>query len=337
MKQSILPLDEKLFEHPYQFDFFQAVRLLGLILNDRNLGGSDLPSEEIVRFKVRQSLEFPASSIHSLDTDNDPPRLTVSFFGLTGFQGILPHHYTEHLIARGMEKDFAMAEFLDIFNHRLISFFYGAWEKHHFPVRFQFAKVRGQSDKITRYLLDFIGLGTHGLQERLTFSEHDLLFYAGLLAQAPHSAVALRSILRDYFGVPVEIEQNVGAWYALPSDEWCDLQGSGIRNKLGEGAMAGDAVYDPQAGIRIVVGPLSLEKFLAFLPVGDAAPKLQDIVRIFIGNSMIAEWQPILNSKEVPWCRLGDETVAGPRLGWTAWLKTEEFLEPASDAKFDIR
>ena len=84
MKQSILPLDEKLFEHPYQFDFFQAVRLLGLILNDRNLGGSDLPSEEIVRFKVRQSLEFPASSIYSLDTDNDPPRLTVAFFGLTG-------------------------------------------------------------------------------------------------------------------------------------------------------------------------------------------------------------------------------------------------------------
>ena len=336
MRPPILPLDEQFFEHPYRFEFFQAVRLLSLILNDRGLGASDLPSEEIVRFKVRQSLEFPASSIHSLDTEPDPPRMTVSFFGLTGVQGVLPHHYTEHLIARAVEKDFAMSEFLDIFNHRLISFFYRAWEKHHFPVRYQVARARGQSDNISHYLLDLVGLGTNGLLGRLKTPGHDLLLYAGLLAQAPHSASALQGILRDYFGVSVDVEQNAGEWYPLPASEMCDLSGKGIRNQLGEGAVAGDAVYDPQAGIRIVVGPLGLEKFLAFLPDGDAAPKLQEIVRLFIGSALMASWQPILNAKEVPRCRLGDETLAGPRLGWTAWLKTEEFEEAADDAVFEI-
>jgi predicted component of type VI protein secretion system len=81
MKEPTLPLDQQLVEFPYQFDFFQAVRLLGLILPDRaGVGESAKPDEELVRFKVRQSLEFPASSIHNLETEIDPAQMTVAFF-----------------------------------------------------------------------------------------------------------------------------------------------------------------------------------------------------------------------------------------------------------------
>lgn len=133
MKQPVLPLDHQLLERPYDFNFFQAVRLLSMILPDRpGVGDVAKPAEEIVRFKARQSLEFPASSIHTLDSEIDPARMVVSFFGLTGVQGVLPHHYTEHIIARAAAKDFAMAEFLDLFNHRLISLFYRAWRSTNF-------------------------------------------------------------------------------------------------------------------------------------------------------------------------------------------------------------
>ena len=42
-----------------------------------------------------------------------------------------------------------------------------------------------------------------------------LLFYAGLLAQHPHSASALEGLLQDYFGVPVAVTQFIGQWLPL--------------------------------------------------------------------------------------------------------------------------
>jgi type VI secretion system protein ImpH len=176
MREAPIPLDQRLFDFPYEFDFFQAVRLLHLILDDRTgVGRIAKPDEEPVRFKVRQSLEFPPSSIHSLSADADPPRMTVELLGLTGVQGVLPHHYTEHILARAESKDFAMAAFLDLFNHRMLSLFYRAWEKHRLPVRFQLASARKELDEFTQYMFDWIGLGTAGLRGRMAIRDQALL------------------------------------------------------------------------------------------------------------------------------------------------------------------
>src|SRR3984885_6865992 len=293
MKEPLLPVDQRLFEHPYEFDFFQAVRLLHLILNDRpGVGRIATPSEEPVRFKVRQSLEFPASSIHSLSDEADPPHMTVAFMGLTGVQGVLPHHYTVHILERGLYKDFAMAEFFDLFNHRILSLFYRAWEKHHFPVRLQLAAARGETDQFTEYLFDWIGLGTEGLHKGMAVPDQAFLRYAGLLGQSPACAVSLRAILKDYFEVDVDIEQLIGAWYRLKEEDQCDLGAQSLNNQLGEGAIAGDAVWDSQARFRVRLGPLKLVKFLGFLPGTRAIKELRDLVRFYVGP--IAQFDVLL-------------------------------------------
>ena len=51
------------------------------------------------------------------------------------------------------------ASFLDIFNHRAISLFYRAWEKHHFTVGYE----RNEQDPLSPHLMDLLGLGTPGL------------------------------------------------------------------------------------------------------------------------------------------------------------------------------
>jgi type VI secretion system protein ImpH len=332
-----MPVDERLFEHPYEFDFFQATRLLHLILNDREeVGHIAKPADEPVRFKVRQSLEFPASSIHSLSYEFDPPRMTVAFMGLTGVQGVLPHHYTVHILDRGAAKDFAMAEFFYLFNHRILSLFYRAWEKHRVPVLFQLAVAKGKTDKITQYLFDWIGLGTARLRGRMEISDRALLRYAGLLGQSPASAVSLRAMLRDYFEVDVEIDEFQGAWYPLKEDDQCELGAQNLNNQLGEGAIAGDAVWDPQARFRVRLGPLKLVKYLAFLPDGKAAKELCDLIRFYVGPVVQFDFQLVLKADEIPWSRLGDESLAGPRLGWCGWLKTGEFTHDAPDAVFEM-
>jgi type VI secretion system protein ImpH len=335
MKEDLLPLDQRLFEHPYEYDFFQAVRLLHLILNDRTgVGRIAKPDEEPVRFQVRQSMEFAPSALYSISEEADPPRMAVAFLGLTGVQGILPHHYTEHILARAQAKDFAMAEFFDLFNHRIISLFYRAWEKHRLPVRFQLSAAKQEMDEFSQYLFDWIGLGTAGLRGRMAVRDQALLRYAGLIGQKPAAASVLEGILRDYFGVPAEIQEFEGGWYPLSEDDRCNMAEETLRNQLGEGAIAGDAVWDPQSRFRVRLGPLRLITFLAFLPDGHATEELRDLVSFYIGTVLQFDLQLVLMAEEVPWSRLGDESAAGPRIGWCCWLKTEEFANDTGDAVF---
>jgi type VI secretion system protein ImpH len=337
MREPLLSVEEHLFEHPYEYDFFQAVRLLHLLLNDRpSVGRIAKPHEEPVRFQARQSLEFQPSSIYSLSAETGVPTMAVAFLGLTGIQGALPHHYTEHILARGQAKDFAMADFFDLFNHRILSLLYRAWEKHRLPVRHQLASAKQETDEFTQYLFDWIGMGTPRLRRRLAVEDQALLRYAGLLGQTPACAVSLAAILKDHFGVEVEIEQFVGAWYPLEDNDRCDLGGESLSNQLGDGAVAGDAVWDPQARFRVRLGPLKLVKFLVFLPESPAIQELRDLVRFYVGPVLQFDLQLILKADEVPWTRLGDETPAGPRLGWCGWLKTGEFPTDVGDAVFSL-
>src|SRR5207244_10484960 len=185
------------------------------------------------------AMAFPASPVHDIERIRDssePVRMTVAFMGLTGTQGVLPFYYTERMLDSKAAKDNALAAFFDLFNHRLVSLFYRAWEKHHPAVLYEIAAVRGgQLDAFTQYLFDLIGMGTRGLRGRLGIQDESLLLYAGLIAQRPHSASALRGILQDYFSLPVEIDQCVGSWYELAEADRCCLSDELEGNQLGVG------------------------------------------------------------------------------------------------------
>lgn len=328
-------LEDILLERPWDFDFFQAVRLLGLMYPERRLiARLNQPLDDIVRFHAHLSMFFPPSSIRDLQPDkrdDGPLHMTVAFMGLTGPQGILPSHYTEYLIARGYVKDHSAAAFFDLFNHRLVSLFYLAWEKHNFPiVHEREEKLKTGPRWFTQYLYDLIGMGTTGMRGRLGVPDSSLLLYAGLLAQQPHSAAALEGMLRDYFGVPVGIQQFVGKWFALADDTLAFLNDGGLHNQLGFGAVAGDLVWNQQARFRIRVGPLSWERFNSFLPGGPALEELSALARHFVNQTMEFEVQLVLRAEEVPWCWVETGTES-PRLGLSSWLKTEEFRRDAGD------
>ena len=81
--------------------------------------------------------------------------------GLFGPLGTLPLYYSEMIRERLRAKDTTMVAFFNIFNHRMISLFYQAWEKYRFTIAYE----RGERDRFSHHLLDLIGLGTAGLAE----------------------------------------------------------------------------------------------------------------------------------------------------------------------------
>jgi type VI secretion system protein ImpH len=315
------PLTELLAREPYQFEFFQAVRLLERFSPDRKpVGRFVKPSTEVARFGAHPSLNFPASQIQSIQQrPGQPPFVEVNFMGLTGPLGLLPHAYTELMRERIRQKDTAFRDFLDIFHHRIISLFYQAWEKYRFTIAYE----RGERDRFSHHLLDLIGLGTQGLHDRQDVADDSLIYYSGLLSMNTRSAAALQQILADYFEIEVAIEQFVGAWYPMDPENQCHIgEETGWSEQLGWGAVAGDEIWEQQSRIRIRLGPLTFAQYREFLPGESAWKELRAITRFFARGEFDVEVQLVMKREEVPPCQLGQETDAAPQLGWSTWVKS---------------
>jgi len=323
-------LGRRLRRDPCRFDFFQAVRLLERLLPGRaSVGKFEPAAQEAVHFGAFPSLAFPASQIQSMDWPQEGPgRMTVNFMGLTGPEGVLPNPYTTLLIERLRAADTSPRDFFDIFNHRIISLFYQAWRKFRFDVAYE----RRERNRFSRELLSLVGLGTEGLQDRQAIPDDALLYYSGLLGQRPRSAQALKQILTDYFDVPVEIEQFSGGWYRLDSSTQCSLsEGSSESEMLGLGAVVGDEIWTQQSRVRIVLGPLSRERYLDFLPQGSCWEPLRAWARFFANEEFDFEVKLVLQREMVPACELGAAEATGPRLGWVSWVKSAPFGRDPGD------
>ena len=361
----------QLFSEPFAFDFFRAVRLLEqLAPGTVPVGRDGPPGVESVRFRSPASLAFPPSAISDLRAgrgDGSPPVLIQAFFGLTGPSGILPRHYTELLIR--LEKEtheperLALRDWLGMFDHRLTSLFYRAWEKYRFAIPFERGEARRDDpDPFTRALFSLVGLGEPPLRRRLVVpaptrppappplarvDDLAVLYYAGLFAHRPRPAVALERLLGDYFAVPARVESFRGQWLPLGPENQTRLgtgeHGEGAR--LGVDAIAGEKVWDVQGRFLVRLGPLDYAQFAEFLPDPSPAPArkaiflLSHLTRLYNGPDLDFDVQLVLRADAIPECRLApevpDPTDVGNHLGWNTWLRSLPAEADSDAAVFD--
>lgn len=314
---------DALFREPYSFDFFQAVRILGWLNPERSpVGRYSRPQDEVVRIGANPILHFPPSAIHSLTERPDAcPLMVINFMGLIGPLGALPNYITELIGARLRAKDSTLLEFLNLFNHRLTSFFYQAWEKSHFTVAYE----RDRADPVTAILYSLIGFGTPGLRDRQPVEDEALIYYSGLYGPIPKSAAALEAVVGDYFDIPVEVEPFIGVWRTLAETDHC-VVGSDVpeSTQVGFGAVVGEEIWDQGSRLRLKLGPLTAARYADFLPTGSAWPALKAICRSFCGNDLEFEVQLFLRREEVPACQLRDPQDNALCLGWHTWMKSRE-------------
>jgi type VI secretion system protein ImpG len=318
-----------------QADFFQAVRTVCLRAlgnhNDDSFEIETMPSQDAVRFTVQNSFGFPTQPISRIDhpeKKGDPYRIEVTFMGLTGPSGVLPDHYTATVMTRLQEKDTGLRNFFDVFNNKAISFYFRAFEKY----RLYLGHERGENT--LNALLDaFIGILTKGLENRLSIPDDDLREYAPFFLQG-RCATNLESMLGGRLNLPVRIEQMQEAWLELPLHKRPCLGGSHENPcvQLGVSAILGEGVWDYQTKFRIRIGPLNYEQFQRLLPDGDQGLDLVEFIRMYVGPQLQFDVQLILKAECVPLCVLGGDNPM--RMGWTAWLKAEEFTHDATDAIF---
>lgn len=322
-RQSHTSLRDRLFEEFYSFSFYKAVHLLETVFSQReSLGQTFAPREEAVRFVVKPGFTFPPSDISKLRAPDEegPVAMEVPFMGLIGPAGVLPYWVNELAVERLREKDSSLTAFLDIFHHRLISLFYLAWKKHRFPENY----LPEAKDRLSRCLLNLMGLGTPGQVERLGAPPESLIFWSGTLSRPIPCAAGMEATVEYFTDSSVQVEQFIDRTIPVEPEDQTRL--GAANGRLGLDAVCGSQAWESQTKFRVNLGPLGYAAFTRFMPVGDMLQPIFSLIRYMVGIEYEFEIGVILKREEVPACVLGAATPTSPRLGWSTWVKTPEVL-----------
>jgi type VI secretion system protein ImpH len=267
------PLIERLEREPHRFDSRQAVRVLET--HQRREQGA------AIRFGSSLSLAFPIGDIESVQLPlgpAQPPVVTVSFFGLGGATGPLPAPFTEHVAAaaRRQPPDTAGRDFLDIFNHRLVT---AAMDLARL---FRPALQRGppQASNLARQSYALMGLGTPDIRGAIEARAPTLLPLAALVNQRPLSAHAIERAFSARFGIAARVVPFRGDWLRVPAAQRTMLGRRGRNRRLGHDAMLGGKIWDQSAGIVLELGPMPLDEAERLFPAAPSTRRSDPAARL---------------------------------------------------------
>lgn len=362
------PLAGQLRATPASFDFFQWVRLLSWPARDATLSVStqqdrvtgevvpiaptsrDLGARKVspqLRFRGELSAAFPGSEVsRGRAPQRDRLRLAadrrfelfVSNFSLLGVLGPMPDSFAEWVRERLAERDPAMAEFLDIFNHRISTLRYElkaasiAGFDALRPERTRFAAATGA----LMGLAAFEGDGERVLAQQLPLPTRALLALAGLIGNGRKSASTAETVLKIYLHAPVRLDPLRGSWRPI---ETCD------RTVLGQTRMfsclpLGRRVWVNHAAIGLEIGPVSYTQLCLLLAdrtwvkgdppdarFGTGFAGLSSMIHYLFDRRVDAEVAISVIEDGIPpaflWRprQLAGFGSHGLRLGQTAWLR----------------
>ncbi|WP_044874329.1 type VI secretion system baseplate subunit TssG [Pseudomonas sp. LFM046] len=310
-----LPLSRRLRDEPQAFELLQALLLLERERPGAEpLGQGSAPQGEAMRLRGPLTPTFAASQVERLDEEpGQPPTLTTPVFGLGGPDGPLPYAYQEWLQQRAKQKDHAPAEFLDLFQHRLLSLLYRVLGKHRLALGFCAPEDSPAQDQ----LLALCGLLPEALQNRLALPDSAVTARTALFAGGRRSLAGFATLVRHQFNVAVRYEAYQGGWRDIPPASRSVLQRRGRNLGLGRNAIAGTRVWDEHAGIRLTLGPLANDRVQDFLPDGTEHARLASLAALYFGPDLECALRLLV--RPGPPLRL--DRTQPPRLRWSGGLQ----------------
>lgn len=339
-------LIEAICANPGHYDFFNAIRLLEC-LNEHSprVGRSLMLREDSVRFGQLLSLAFAPGCLAPPQNEARPRKITIEFTGLTGPNGPLPLRLTEFIRnrLRGIQdpdapqfssdasvetgslapKDSTLAEFLDVFHHRMIALFYRAWAVTNKTVDFD----RAEDRTFAEWTASLCGLGLPDFDDLDSIPTWEKLPFTGHLACQTRHASGLAGILTEVFSTHCAVHPLTGHWLPLPEDERCRLGYSRQTGVLGSTCVIGARIWDRNLKFTVHLGPMSLLQFESFLPASSNHRRLHDWIDFYTRRQYYWNTIIILKKEEVPKICLG----RSGRLGYTSWLGSLPFSNHPHD------
>ncbi|MGV1917757.1 type VI secretion system baseplate subunit TssG [uncultured Agrobacterium sp.] len=248
---------------------------------------------------------------------------------IVGPLGSLPPAYNELIQQEERNRSKALASFFNLFATRFSELFVYATEKYRLARRLRWSDDRRDS-QFSKTLLALTGFRTKRIVENAGVKQDVMLRFSGLLSNRTRNATALTSMLCEFTGLPVKIEQFRRRWVSIPSSEQSQLgQPGGLL--LGQNTTAGSSIEDFAGGFRIVVGPVGYADYLALSPGSRRLSEIFALTRLFTGSALEFDVQVILRKEDIPFCQLGN-SASPARLGWNSWARIAPAGKDSADA-----
>jgi type VI secretion system protein ImpH len=318
---------ERLRAEPWRHGFFALLRRFGARQGVAPIGMAMRPSIEPFRLGQRPVLTFAPSEIAGVSEMHGRLKVRLSGLGMLGPNGPLPIHMTE--MARDREefrRDTTTVDFFDSFHHRFFTVFYRAWASSQAAAGLD----RRDNERFSFYVASMTGLDVSEISNDI-LSPHARIAASAHTVREARNPDALCQTLSHYFSVPVAIEENIFHWITLASADCGRFGIPGQNAVMGQGAIMGSVAPDRQGRFRIVVGPLDLESYLSFTPLGKNLPALVEWVRCFVSHEYEWELKLLVRHDCAPPARMGGEH----RLGWSAWLGHSPAGQPVTGMCFE--
>lgn len=299
--------------------FYRFCQLLEQSQPDRPVIGSHWQvRQEPVRFRPHPGMGFPASEIKELESPERPhlpPTVRVTFMGLYGVESPLPTHYIDDITQR-REGYEATADFLDIFNHRLIAQYYRIWRKYSYPATFE----AGGKDRTSQYLLGLAGLGIEGCAANIGTPVSRFLALLPVMLLPGRTAEGLTSLVSL-----LAPDTRAQVWHhdrrrialkkplAMSVRQPVSLKGRPVMGAYG---------IDVNSQVLMRLTSTNPAEIRGWLPGGDLHTDLMALLHVYLGARLDVRLQLCVDRTQLPDARMS--STPGPvcaQLGRTAVMK----------------
>ncbi|ECU9384863.1 TPA: type VI secretion system baseplate subunit TssG [Salmonella enterica subsp. diarizonae serovar 61:l,v:z35] len=312
-------LMEQLRQYLPYMNFYRFCQLLEQSQPDKPVTGSTWQvRHEPVRFRPHPGMGFPASEINGAETpehSHQPPTVRVTFMGLYGVESPLPTHYIDD-IAQQREGYEATADFLDIFNHRLIAQYYRIWRKYSYPASFE----EGGKDKTSQYLLGLAGLGIDGCTDSIAAPASRFLALLPVMLLPGRTAEGLTSLVTLLApGTQARVWHHDRRRIPLKAPLSMSVrQPVSLKGRPVMGAHATDV----NGQVLLQLSTQTVQEVQGWLPGGQLHTDLLALLHVYTGSRLDVRLQLCVDRTLLPDVRLSCHPAPdSPQLGRTAVMK----------------
>ncbi|MCP2003039.1 UNVERIFIED_ORG: type VI secretion system protein ImpH [Buttiauxella agrestis ATCC 33320] len=325
MERESQPASARLIEQlrdklPYT-QFYRFCQLLEQSQPDAApLGSHWQVRHEPVRFRPHPGMGFPASEFKRVDDSEHahlPPTIRTTFMGLYGVESPLPTAYIDDITQR-REGYETVSDFLDIFNHRMITQYYRIWRKYSYSATF----APGGTDKTSKYMLSLCGLGIEGCAENIATPVSRFLALTSMMrlpTRTSEGIVALVQLLAPDTQAHVVPHDKLRIALRRPLSMSARQPVS-----MSSSPVMGTHAVDVNSQVLLCLKTNNADEAREWLPGGQLHTDLLALLQVYLGSRLHVRFQLSVLRSLLPDARLSCQPQqSGVLLGRTAVMRLQ--------------
>jgi type VI secretion system protein ImpH len=290
-----LSLKEELFRYPKKFSFEMAAYILDFesrasFGKETNLADASFKTVNINSFHLR------GTEIEKISKVDGVPVIYIERLSLSGLNAPLPTPYAELIFRRSQEQDFAPAEFLNMFNSRLLGISYQTSKRRHLNLQ-----RRDDSCLTLKTIAAFFGESSKTFDRRM--SRLSYLFWT-----KEKSAAGLEAVISSFLNFETKVKELRTFW----------VDRGKIRKlgdmKLGVDSELGERFSISSFGVEINLTRDDYNKIFQLITDEKCLGDLKRLIQKYLGDFFCCILS--VTPKKVPPLKMGEAW-----LGKTSWLK----------------